>query len=99
MRRPVATRLEPEDPERLEAVRLLLRVAAASTKETTDREVAEVGARLVKDHKLLAWYVIIAGKVAAAWAWSMAEDREGAFPDALAIIERNVLRAIEATEG
>jgi hypothetical protein len=95
MLRPVAVRLEADDPERLEALRLLLRVAAASTKETTDREVADVGERLVADHLLLAWYVVIAGKIASAWAWSMAGDRDEAFPEALEIIERNVLRAIE----
>ena len=96
--RPVAVRLQVDDPEQLEALKLLLRVAAASTKETTDREVAEAGERLVQDHKLLAWFVIIAGKVAAAWAWSM-EDRGLAFPDALANIERNVLRSIEVADG
>jgi hypothetical protein len=95
MVRPVAVRLEADDPERLEALRLLLRVAAASTKDTTDREVAETGERLVADHKLLAWYIVIAGKIASAWAWSMAADRDEAFPEALDIIERNVLRAIQ----
>jgi hypothetical protein len=39
----VAVRLEVDDPERLKALQLLLRVAAASTKEATDREVARRG--------------------------------------------------------
>lgn len=81
------------DPLADEAIRLLLRAAAAEDRHVAGPEVTRIRTLLQNDQRLLAWFIYVAARVAMVHVRELAVDFQGDPNEAMLRFEEALQRA------